>query len=255
MRIRTHLITLLRIRILAFNLIRIRIQIITLIRIRIQLIILIRIRIVPFNLIRIRIRIHNTVQVVTVSCPRLERLNLAACGWIRPEALEYHAQHHFRHRTIHLRGIQLMPALRSPIHRVDRVLSFFSSRRNWDSPIPPQPQASVPPPLPPGFGGGSHSLVGERGSPNSDEGKHTVVLHLCLYFVVLKKRYFNFSTLYTVRACGEGGRGVEDENSHVDKSISELLTTPSKGKFFYHMHSLGHPGIKPTRRLNSSRFD
>jgi hypothetical protein len=43
----------------------------------------------------------RTVQVVTVSCPRLERLNLAACGWIRPEALEYHAQHHFRHRTIH----------------------------------------------------------------------------------------------------------------------------------------------------------
>ncbi len=88
-------------------------------RIRIQLInlIWIWIRILPFNLIRMRIQIHNTVQVVTVSCPRLERLNLAACGWIRPEALEYHAQHHFRHRPIHLRGIQLIPMLLSPKHR------------------------------------------------------------------------------------------------------------------------------------------
>ncbi len=31
-------------------------------------------------------------------------------------------------------------------HRVGRVLSFFSSRRNWDSPTP-HPQASAPPPL------------------------------------------------------------------------------------------------------------
>ena len=45
-------------------------------------------------------RLRNTaalVQVMTVSCPRLEWLHLAGCGWIRPEALEYHAQHHFRH--------------------------------------------------------------------------------------------------------------------------------------------------------------
>ena len=49
------------------------------------------------------------VQVMTVSCPRLERLHLAGCGWIRPEALEYHAQHHFRQATINHHN-QLAPA-------------------------------------------------------------------------------------------------------------------------------------------------
>jgi hypothetical protein len=45
-------------------------------------------------------------------------------------------------------------------HRVGRVLSFFSSRRNWDSPTP-YPQASVPTP-PFGWGaGGAHSLTRE----------------------------------------------------------------------------------------------
>ncbi len=36
-----------------------------------------------------------------------------------------------------------------PSHRVDRVLDFFSSRRNWDPPSP-HPKASVSPPLVPG---------------------------------------------------------------------------------------------------------
>jgi hypothetical protein len=45
-------------------------------------------------------------------------------------------------------------------HREGRVLSFFSSRRNWDSPSP-HTQASVPPPLPFGSGGGAHSLARE----------------------------------------------------------------------------------------------
>jgi hypothetical protein len=44
-------------------------------------------------------------------------------------------------------------------HRVGRLLSFFSSRRNWDSPNP-SPQASVPPP--PMFVGRG-TLAGERG--------------------------------------------------------------------------------------------
>jgi hypothetical protein len=45
------------------------------------------------------------------------------------------------------------------MHRVGRVLSFFSSRRNWDSPTP-HPQASVPPHrLVPR--GGAHSLARE----------------------------------------------------------------------------------------------
>jgi hypothetical protein len=46
-------------------------------------------------------------------------------------------------------------------HRVGRVLSFFSSRRNWDSPNPsPAGECSAPPP----FGsGGRGTLAGERG--------------------------------------------------------------------------------------------
>jgi hypothetical protein len=43
-------------------------------------------------------------------------------------------------------------------HRVGRVLSFFSSRRNWDSPNP-SPQASMTPPRYWGRG----TFVGERG--------------------------------------------------------------------------------------------
>jgi hypothetical protein len=39
------------------------------------------------------------------------------------------------------------------MHRVDRVQGFFSSRPNWD-PLPPPPQASVPPL-------GTHSLAEE----------------------------------------------------------------------------------------------
>ncbi len=46
-------------------------------------------------------------------------------------------------------------------HRVGRVLSFFSSRRNWDPPPPPtpHPQASMLPSLVPG----ENTLASERG--------------------------------------------------------------------------------------------
>ncbi len=61
------------------------------------------------------------------------------------------------------------------------MLGFFSSRLNWDSPIPSLAEASVSPPLVRGVGGcegcGSHSLAEEGvGCPNSDEGTDTVVL-------------------------------------------------------------------------------
>ncbi len=45
------------------------------------------------------------------------------------------------------------------LHRVGRMLSFFSSRLNWDSP-PPEPQVSVSP-HPLIRGGRAHSLTGE----------------------------------------------------------------------------------------------
>ncbi len=53
-------------------------------------------------------------------------------------------------------------------HRVDRVVSFFSSRRNWDSPNPSPAGECAPPPPPPGSGGRSWE------SPNSDEGTYTL---------------------------------------------------------------------------------
>jgi hypothetical protein len=66
-------------------------------------------------------------------------------------------------------------------HRVGRVLSFFSSR-NWDSPTH-HPQASMPP-HPLVTGGGAHARGrGGWGSPNSDDGTHTVVICKCKYFV------------------------------------------------------------------------
>ncbi len=43
-------------------------------------------------------------------------------------------------------------------HRVDRVLSFFSSRPNWDSPTPSHASMCVPPPC----SGGEHTRLRER---------------------------------------------------------------------------------------------
>jgi hypothetical protein len=59
-------------------------------------------------------------------------------------------------------------------HRVDRVLSFFSSRPNWDSPNPSHAGECVPPLW--FMGGGYYTLAWGRGGPNSDEGTDTVVL-------------------------------------------------------------------------------
>ncbi len=46
-------------------------------------------------------------------------------------------------------------------HRVGRVLSFFSSRRTWDSPNPSPAGECAPPPH--RFWGERHTLAGERG--------------------------------------------------------------------------------------------
>ncbi len=87
------------------------------------------------------------------------------------------------------------PAIRQPAftgkHRVGRVLSFFSSRRNWDS-LNPSPAGECAPL--PRFWGEGHTRWRERGweSPNSAEGTYTLVLFLYMYFVVVKH-----STLYS----------------------------------------------------------
>ncbi len=74
------------------------------------------------------------------------------------------------------------------VHRVGRVLSFFSSRRYWDSPKPLTRRRVCPST----FGsGGRGTLAGEWGgweSPNSNEGNYTVVLFIYMYFVLAKKK-------------------------------------------------------------------
>ncbi len=67
-------------------------------------------------------------------------------------------------------------------HIVGRVLSFFSSRRNWDSSNPSPAGECVPPPV-----------WGEE-SPNSDEGTYTVVF------------IYSFFVGITVQ-CPQGGKG------------------------------------------------
>ncbi len=72
---------------------------------------------------------------------------------------------------------------RSTVNKyIHRVLSFFSSRRNWNSPT--SIAAGECAPLPLVLGGGAHSLAGEGlGEPQSDEGTYTVVLCKYKYFV------------------------------------------------------------------------
>jgi hypothetical protein len=69
------------------------------------------------------------------------------------------------------------------VHRVGRVLSFFSTRWNWDSPTPLAAGECAPPPPTLWSGGGGHTRLRERGwgSPNSDEGTFTVVLFCTLW--------------------------------------------------------------------------
>jgi hypothetical protein len=71
-------------------------------------------------------------------------------------------------------------ALGLKMWRNHRVLSLFSSRRNWDSPTPSLAGecASL-------LWFGEDTLACERGweSPNSDEGTYTVVLYIFMYFV------------------------------------------------------------------------
>ncbi len=73
-------------------------------------------------------------------------------------------------------------------HRAGRVLNFFSSPRNWDSPNPSPPGECA---RPPGSGGEGNTRWRERGweSPNSDEGTYIVVL-----FILYMRTLRNIST-------------------------------------------------------------
>jgi hypothetical protein len=83
---------------------------------------------------------------------------------------------HTTSRAFHISG-QLTILLD---HRVGRVLRFFSSRRDWDSPNPSPAGECAPPPLVRGEG---HTRLQERGweSSNSDEGTYTLVL--CIVYI------------------------------------------------------------------------
>ncbi len=75
-------------------------------------------------------------------------------------------------------------------HRVGRVLSFFSSRRNWDSLNPSPAGERIPPPPPPPLvpRGGAHSLAREGvGESQFRRGDilYTVLPCKYTYFVVL----------------------------------------------------------------------
>jgi hypothetical protein len=68
-------------------------------------------------------------------------------------------------------------------HRVDRVPSFFSSRRNWDCPNPSPAGECAPPPV---LGGGAHLLaregLGESKFRRGDIHRGTLYMYvLCEY--------------------------------------------------------------------------
>ncbi len=79
-------------------------------------------------------------------------------------------------------GLICVKKIRSRLGHAWAPLSFFSSRRNWDSPTPWAAGECAPPPFGPG---GGHTRLRERGwgNPNSDEGTHTVVHCISKYFV------------------------------------------------------------------------
>ncbi len=77
-------------------------------------------------------------------------------------------------------------------HRIGRVPSCFSSRRNWDSPNPSSAGERPTPAL--WFRGEGHTRWRERGweSPNSNEGTYTVALYihvLCGYAAISTAPY------------------------------------------------------------------
>ncbi len=76
----------------------------------------------------------------------------------------------FTEDTPHIFLLEYIFGLYELTHRVDRVLDFFSSRPNWDSPTPSPAGECVPPPLVPLEGGGGHSLA-EQGVGESQFGQ------------------------------------------------------------------------------------
>jgi hypothetical protein len=103
-------------------------------------------------------------------------------------------------------------------HRVSGVLSFFSSRRNWDSPNPSPAGECAPTPFGSGRGGGRGTLAGERGweSPDFDEGTYTLwySVNICaLSERPMRTKFFSFLTVVGKNSCG--GVGGSNPHSHL----------------------------------------
>ncbi len=80
-------------------------------------------------------------------------------------------------------------------HRVGRVLSFFSSGRNWDSPNP-SPAADCALPLPPLVpGGGAHSLVHGRVPIPTRGHKLWYTVYTYMYFVTADFRQMTMTAI------------------------------------------------------------
>jgi hypothetical protein len=84
-------------------------------------------------------------------------------------------------------------------HRVDRVLSFFSNRPNWDYPTPSHAGKCAPPSLV--SGGLTRLQEREWGSPKSDEGTYTVVLYIRINVPTLWPMYSFWGLPYSILIC------------------------------------------------------
>jgi hypothetical protein len=91
-------------------------------------------------------------------------------------------------------------------HRVGRVLSFFSSRQNWDSPNPLPAGESAPPPLIPR--GGAHSLarkgVGESQFRRGDI--HCGTLYMYVLCALLPRHFHEIPCLGLVHSRSDAGK-------------------------------------------------
>jgi hypothetical protein len=90
-----------------------------------------------------------------------------------------------------------------PNHRVDRVLSFLSSRPNWDPPTPSHAGESVSPPVVPG--GRTHSIAGEGMHgwvPIPTRGQtlwFSRYIIQYMYFVIVS--FFLYSSVFSFDVC------------------------------------------------------
>ncbi len=151
---------------------------------------------------------------------------------------------------------------------VGRVLSFFSSRRNWDS-LNPLPAESVPPP-PPLVPGGGATLVSERGMGESQFQRGDIhcgtQYKVCKYFVLDTVRSRSRVLLPPNNSVSRIGLGKWQNSAKVASEIFSWLlmlcrgtlglqssmATPQRrqsAKLFLQSSELGLPQLLTRRRV------